>query len=304
MAYWVLSPCSALSLLAYLRQTYKNITDLTCAKHSLSNLSVTDFMKSLVCFEKLSWWEASVSWLVLFDSFSWFCSIMGYFRSNRGQAEYCSLKFKVRIVIFIFCWLWFFSSPYRRSSRFWLFEQVPLMPWGLGQVLELFKQVYGNPPVFIYENGLSLCLSLDLLHFFCLSETWFCTCLHADTDCNRRTEHWSTGMPFFLHFQILMLSQRKISNSAFKNIALQNLLHSMNHSQMTLQLVSLISGEHHMVCRDLSREHWWRWSQDLFGIFSEKSKTKFQIKLVWETERKISWKQLPEECPNCFTPLL
>ncbi|KAK4750363.1 hypothetical protein SAY87_027812 [Trapa incisa] len=32
-------------------------------------------------------------------------------------------------------------------------SEVPFMPWGLTQVLELFKQEYGNPPIFIYENG-------------------------------------------------------------------------------------------------------------------------------------------------------
>ncbi|XP_048139249.1 beta-glucosidase 11-like isoform X2 [Rhodamnia argentea] len=31
--------------------------------------------------------------------------------------------------------------------------EIPLTPWGLQGVLELFKQNYGNPPVFIHENG-------------------------------------------------------------------------------------------------------------------------------------------------------
>ncbi|PON84195.1 Glycoside hydrolase [Trema orientale] len=30
---------------------------------------------------------------------------------------------------------------------------VPIQPWGLEGVLDYLKQVYGNPPVFIYENG-------------------------------------------------------------------------------------------------------------------------------------------------------
>ena len=38
------------------------------------------------------------------------------------------------------------------------------MPWYLQAVLEFFKQVYGNPPIYIYENGLSLSLSLSLSH--------------------------------------------------------------------------------------------------------------------------------------------
>ncbi|RVW54524.1 Beta-glucosidase 11 [Vitis vinifera] len=32
-------------------------------------------------------------------------------------------------------------------------DQFPVMPWGLQEVLEYFKQVYGNPPVYIHENG-------------------------------------------------------------------------------------------------------------------------------------------------------
>ncbi|PON55334.1 Glycoside hydrolase [Trema orientale] len=31
--------------------------------------------------------------------------------------------------------------------------ELPISPWGLEGVLEYLKQVYGNPPVFIYENG-------------------------------------------------------------------------------------------------------------------------------------------------------
>ncbi|RVX20726.1 Beta-glucosidase 11 [Vitis vinifera] len=31
--------------------------------------------------------------------------------------------------------------------------QFPVMPWGLQGVLEYFKQVYGNPPIYIHENG-------------------------------------------------------------------------------------------------------------------------------------------------------
>ncbi|GMH20441.1 hypothetical protein Nepgr_022282 [Nepenthes gracilis] len=30
---------------------------------------------------------------------------------------------------------------------------LPFMPWGLQEVLEYFKQVYGNPPIYIQENG-------------------------------------------------------------------------------------------------------------------------------------------------------
>ncbi|XP_056169108.1 beta-glucosidase 11-like isoform X2 [Syzygium oleosum] len=32
-------------------------------------------------------------------------------------------------------------------------SEIPLTPWGLQGVLELFKQNYGNPPIFIHENG-------------------------------------------------------------------------------------------------------------------------------------------------------
>lgn len=32
--------------------------------------------------------------------------------------------------------------------------QFPIRPWGLQGVLEYFKQVYGNPPIYIHENGL------------------------------------------------------------------------------------------------------------------------------------------------------
>ncbi|XP_031264389.1 beta-glucosidase 11-like [Pistacia vera] len=31
--------------------------------------------------------------------------------------------------------------------------EFPVQPWGLRGVLEYFKQVYGNPPIYIYENG-------------------------------------------------------------------------------------------------------------------------------------------------------
>ncbi|XP_028771203.1 hydroxyisourate hydrolase [Neltuma alba] len=32
-------------------------------------------------------------------------------------------------------------------------EEYPIKPWGIRHVLETFKLLYGNPPVFIYENG-------------------------------------------------------------------------------------------------------------------------------------------------------
>ncbi|RVX20603.1 Beta-glucosidase 11 [Vitis vinifera] len=40
--------------------------------------------------------------------------------------------------------------------------QFPVLPWGLQQLLEYFKQVYGNPPTYIHENGLSLSPPLSL----------------------------------------------------------------------------------------------------------------------------------------------
>ncbi|KAL3718510.1 hypothetical protein ACJRO7_003610 [Eucalyptus globulus] len=38
-------------------------------------------------------------------------------------------------------------------NRFLPSFEFPLTPWGLQGVLELFKQNYGNPPIFIHENG-------------------------------------------------------------------------------------------------------------------------------------------------------
>ncbi|KAL4603573.1 hypothetical protein ACB092_10G133500 [Castanea dentata] len=38
----------------------------------------------------------------------------------------------------------------------------PIMPWCLQAVLEYVKQDFGNPPIYIYENGLSLCPSHTL----------------------------------------------------------------------------------------------------------------------------------------------
>ncbi|KAL3849761.1 hypothetical protein ACJIZ3_011643 [Penstemon smallii] len=35
-------------------------------------------------------------------------------------------------------------------------DQLPVMPWGLSTLLEYIKQVYGNPPIYIHENGQSL----------------------------------------------------------------------------------------------------------------------------------------------------
>ncbi|XP_020239605.1 hydroxyisourate hydrolase isoform X2 [Cajanus cajan] len=32
-------------------------------------------------------------------------------------------------------------------------EEYPITPWGLREELEKFKLLYGNPPIFIYENG-------------------------------------------------------------------------------------------------------------------------------------------------------
>ena len=37
--------------------------------------------------------------------------------------------------------------------------QFPIEPRGLQQEMNKFKLLYGNPPLFIYENGLSLSLS-------------------------------------------------------------------------------------------------------------------------------------------------
>lgn len=43
--------------------------------------------------------------------------------------------------------------------------QFPVAPWGLQGVLEYFKQLYGNPPIYIHENGLSF-------------SAWFSTIAH------------------------------------------------------------------------------------------------------------------------------
>ncbi|GAY40941.1 hypothetical protein CUMW_055640 [Citrus unshiu] len=32
-------------------------------------------------------------------------------------------------------------------------NEFPIEPWGLQQVLEYFKKVYGNPPIYVHENG-------------------------------------------------------------------------------------------------------------------------------------------------------
>ncbi|KAK6940988.1 Glycoside hydrolase family 1 [Dillenia turbinata] len=34
-----------------------------------------------------------------------------------------------------------------------LTDGFPVIPWGLQQVLEYFKEKYGNPPLYIHENG-------------------------------------------------------------------------------------------------------------------------------------------------------
>lgn len=33
------------------------------------------------------------------------------------------------------------------------YSEFPITPWGLQGVLEYFKQTYGNPPIYIHENG-------------------------------------------------------------------------------------------------------------------------------------------------------
>ncbi|XP_048336886.1 beta-glucosidase 11-like isoform X3 [Ziziphus jujuba] len=38
---------------------------------------------------------------------------------------------------------------------------LPIAPWGLRRVLEYIKEVYGNPPIYIYENGQGLTLNSD-----------------------------------------------------------------------------------------------------------------------------------------------
>ncbi|KAJ0020077.1 hypothetical protein Pint_31585 [Pistacia integerrima] len=40
--------------------------------------------------------------------------------------------------------------------------EFPVTPWGLQGVLEYFKQVYGNPPVYIHENGQRMQRNLTL----------------------------------------------------------------------------------------------------------------------------------------------
>jgi hypothetical protein len=47
------------------------------------------------------------------------------------------------------------------------------MPWYLQAVLEYVKQFYGNPPVYIYENGFSLSLSLSHTHTHKLKQCSF-----------------------------------------------------------------------------------------------------------------------------------
>jgi len=42
------------------------------------------------------------------------------------------------------------------------FFQYANTPWSLQQILLYVKETYGNPPVYILENGLSLSLSASL----------------------------------------------------------------------------------------------------------------------------------------------
>jgi len=42
--------------------------------------------------------------------------------------------------------------------------QYPVTPWGLREELNNFKLLYGNPPIFIYENGLSLKLRITAMN--------------------------------------------------------------------------------------------------------------------------------------------
>ena len=44
-----------------------------------------------------------------------------------------------------------------------LYSQYDVLPWGLEGVLAYIKENYGNPPVYILENGLYLSLSLFVL---------------------------------------------------------------------------------------------------------------------------------------------
>ncbi|KAB2606617.1 beta-glucosidase 11-like [Pyrus ussuriensis x Pyrus communis] len=46
--------------------------------------------------------------------------------------------------------------------------EFPITPWGLQGLLEYVKQNFGNPPLYIHENGLSLSLSLSLWFNFAL----------------------------------------------------------------------------------------------------------------------------------------
>ncbi|KAK9281125.1 hypothetical protein L1049_004018 [Liquidambar formosana] len=54
-------------------------------------------------------------------------------------------------------------SPSPPNAEMPTFE-FPNKPEGLQGVLEYFKQAYGNPPIYIHENGLSLSLSLSRLY--------------------------------------------------------------------------------------------------------------------------------------------
>ncbi len=45
-------------------------------------------------------------------------------------------------------------------------DQLPVLPWGLQQLLEYFKQVCRNPPIYIHENGLCVCMFYFVLFSF------------------------------------------------------------------------------------------------------------------------------------------
>jgi len=48
------------------------------------------------------------------------------------------------------------------SCCFFVLDKYDVAPWAIEAVLEYVKQSYGNPPVYILENGLSHSLSLSL----------------------------------------------------------------------------------------------------------------------------------------------
>jgi len=67
-----------------------------------------------------------------------------------GENE-VTIKKLIKIIILINL----FNHRLLHSKTIWFdLAQYPFTPLALGEVLETFKTLYGNPPIFIHENGM------------------------------------------------------------------------------------------------------------------------------------------------------